>query len=67
MEELKKEVRKHIGSLFQWWESAEVAEIEDAIVDEVCDDVIETSDYPNHNSSDIRIAIKRVIINKLRE
>jgi hypothetical protein len=41
----------------------EISEIQDNILEEVCEDVMETSDYPNYNDSDIRIAIKRVIIN----
>ena len=66
MEELKKEVSNHINILFGWMDGSEIEDVKDSILNEVCKDVMETSDYPSHNDSDIRIAIKRVLINKLK-
>jgi hypothetical protein len=63
MEELEKRVKREIGLAFSWMDLDEISEIQDNILEEVCEDVMETSDYPNYNDSDIRIAIKRVIIN----
>ena len=65
MEELRQNVWKQILSLFQWWDYSEISSIQNAILDDVCKDVVETSDYPNYNDSDIRIAIKRAIVNRL--
>ena len=67
MEELIKNVRREIGLAFSWMDTCDILEIQSHITDKVCEDVIETSDYPNYNDSDIRIAIKRVIINALSE
>jgi len=63
MEELREQVKAMIGKMFQWWEASDVADLTANIIDEVCEDVIDTSDYPNYNDSDLRIAIKRTIIN----
>ena len=63
MEELEKRVKREIGLAFSWMDLDEISEIQDNILEEVCEDVMETSDYPNYNDSDIRMAIKRVIIN----
>jgi hypothetical protein len=63
MEELREQVKAMIGKMFQWWEASDVADLTANIIDEVCEDVINTSDYPNYNDSDLRIAIKRTIIN----
>ena len=63
MEELREQVKVMIGKMFQWWEASDVADLTANIIDEVCEDVINTSDYPNYNDSDLRIAIKRTIIN----
>ena len=60
---LREDVRQAIYAMFQWWEHDEVADLCANIIDEVCEDVMETSDYPNYNDSDLRIAIKRTIIN----
>ena len=65
MEELRQNVWKQILNLFQWWDYSEINSIQNAILDDVCKDVVETSDYPNYNDSDIRIAIKRAIVNRL--
>ena len=62
MEELKKEIRAEIEKVFRGWDCCEISDICARITDAVADDVIETSDYPSHNSSDIRISIKRVIL-----
>lgn len=66
MEELKENVRKQILSLFQWWDASDIESIQSAILDDVCKDVVETSGYPDYNDSDIRIAIKRTIVNNLQ-
>jgi hypothetical protein len=63
MEELREQVKAMIGKMFQWWEASDVADLTVNIIDEVCEDVINTSDYPNYNDSDLRISIKRTIIN----
>ena len=63
---IKKEIEKEIKTMFREWEHSEISEITELIGESVADDVMCTSDYPNHNSSDIRIAIKRVIIEHLR-
>jgi hypothetical protein len=63
MEELREQVKAMIGKMFQWWEASDVADLTANIIDEVCEDVINTSDYPNYNDSDLRISIKRTIIN----
>lgn len=57
---LREDVRQAIYAMFQWWERDEVAGLCVNIIDEVCEDVKEISDY---NDSDLRIAIKRTIIN----
>lgn len=64
--ELKEEINSEIEQMFMGWDVSEIAEIEEMVGEEVADDVMVTSDYPNHNTSDIRIAIKRVILEKLR-
>ena len=62
-EKLRENAKKMIHKLFQWWEPEDVAALCDNILDEVCEDVMETSDYPHYNDDDLRIAIKRTIIN----
>ena len=66
MEELKENVRKQILILFQWWDASDIESIQSTILDDVCKDVVETSGYPDYNDSDIRIAIKRTIVNNLQ-
>ena len=61
MEELKKQVKREIGLAFSWMDLSDIAELQDNLTDRVCNDVIETSDYPNYNDSDIRIAITRIL------
>ena len=64
MEELKELVKIKIAQLFNWMDISDIVDLQNNILDEVCDDVMETSDYPlNYNDSDIEIAITRVIIN----
>lgn len=63
---IKEEIQKEIVSMFRGWELSEITEITELIGESVADDVMCSSDYPNYNSSDIRIAIKRVIIEHLR-
>ena len=62
-DELRENAKAMIEKMFQWWEHDELADLCANIIDEVCEDVMETSDYPNYNDSDLRIAIKRTIIN----
>lgn len=62
-DELRENAKAMIEKMFQWWEHDEVADLCANIIDEVCEDVMETSDYPYYNDSDLRIAIKRTIIN----
>ena len=59
--ELMRAVNNEIISLFAWMGFDDVSTIQDSILKEVCEDVMETSDYPNYNDSDIRIAIGRAI------
>jgi hypothetical protein len=66
MEELRKDVSQEIRILFREWDSSEIEDIKDLILDDVCKDVVETSGYPDYNDSDIRIAIKRIILNNLQ-
>lgn len=64
MEELKELIKIKIAQLFNWMEISDIVDLQNNILDEVCDDVMETSDYPlNYNDSDIETAISRVIIN----
>ena len=62
-EELKDNVDRVIYEMFSDWDVSEAVNLRCNIIDEVIEDVIETSDYPDYNDSDIRIAIKRTIIN----
>lgn len=62
-DELRENAKAMIEKMFQWWEHDEVADLCANIIDEVCEDVKETSDYPDYNDSDLCIAIKRTIIN----
>ena len=65
MEELKDNIKREISNLFTGWDFEDIVNITANIIDEVVEDVVETSDYPNYNDSDIRIAIKRVVVNLL--
>lgn len=62
-EKLHEQASEMMHKMFPEWDASEVADLGANILDEVVDDVIETSDYPNYNDSDLRIAIKRTIIN----
>jgi hypothetical protein len=48
--------------MFSDWDISDACDLCCNIIDEVCEDVMETSDYPEYNDSDIRIAVKRTII-----
>ena len=61
MEELEKQVKREIGLAFSWMDLSDIAELQNNLTDRVCEDVVETSDYPNYNDSDIRISITRVL------
>lgn len=61
MEELKKQVKREIGLAFSWMDLSDIAELQENLMERVCEDVMESSDYPNYNDSDIRIAITRIL------
>jgi hypothetical protein len=64
MEELKELVKIKIAQLFNWMDMSDIVDLQNNILDEVCEDVMDSTDYPlNYNDSDIEIAISRVIIN----
>ena len=65
MNDLRKNVESVIAQMFYDWDCSEITELVDNITDDVVEDVIETSDFSfngHYNDSDIRIAIKRVIL-----
>lgn len=62
-EELRENAEKMIYQMFSNWDISDISSLCCNIIDEVCQDVMETSDYPDYNDSDLRIAIKRTIIN----
>lgn len=57
-------IKQEMESMFSGWDCSEISQLTEAILEDVEQDVIETSDYPNYNTSDIRIAIKRTILAK---
>jgi len=61
-EKLRQDAENVIYDMFGDWDISDAGELCCNIIDEVCEDVIETSDYPDYNDSDIRIAVKRTII-----
>jgi hypothetical protein len=64
MEELKGLVKIKIAQLFNWMDISDIVDLQNNILDAVCEDVMDSTDYPlNYNDSDIEIAITRVIIN----
>jgi hypothetical protein len=64
MEELKELVKIKIAQLFNWMDMSDIVDLQNNILDAVCEDVMDSTDYPlNYNDSDIEIAISRVIIN----
>jgi len=63
--ELRKKIEREIANLFKGWDASDIASITERVMDDVIDDIVETTDYPNYNDSDIRIAIKRTILFKL--
>ena len=62
-EELRENAERVIHEMFSDWDVSDAGSLCCNIIDEVIEDVIETSDYPEYNDSDIKIAIKRTIIN----
>ena len=62
-EKLREDAVNVIYDMFSDWDISEAGELCCNIIDEVCEDVMETSDYPEYNNSDIRMAVKRTIIN----
>jgi hypothetical protein len=64
MEELKELVKIKIAQLFNWMDMSDIVDLQNNITEEVCEDVMDSTDYPlNCNDSDIETAISRVIIN----
>jgi hypothetical protein len=61
-EKLHQDAENVIYDMFFDWDISDTSEVCCNIIDEVCKDVMETSDYPNYNDSDIRMAVKRTII-----
>ena len=64
---IKEVIIKEIGMMFREWDNSEISELTELIGEFVADDVMCSSSYPNYNSSDVRMAIKRVLINNLRD
>ena len=62
-----KNVEAVIRQMFSDWDCSEIEEVTDAIIENVADEVMETSSYPNYNDSDVRMAVKKVIIAKLNK
>jgi hypothetical protein len=60
--ELRNCIKREIANLFNGWGLDVIASITERIIDEVVEDVIETSNYPKCNDSDVRIAIIRVVL-----
>ena len=60
--ELRECMKREVANLFSGWDADEISSITERISDDVIDDVVETSDYPNYNDSDVRIAIKRIVL-----
>ncbi len=64
--DLMADVRKEVVAMFGGaMDSNDVEKLADTIADDAAEDVMETSDYPNHNNSDVRIAIIRTLKKKL--
>ena len=59
---LKTVITKQVEILFREWDAEDISSITDRIIDQVVEDVKETSNYPDYNDSDVRIAIKRVVL-----
>ena len=59
---MKTVVTKQVEILFREWDAEDISSITDRIIDQVVEDVKETSNYPDYNDSDVRIAIKRVVL-----
>ena len=62
-ENLRQDAENVIYDMFSDWDISDASELCCNIIDEVCEDVMETSNYPEYNDSDIRLAVKRTIIN----
>ena len=65
MNELKNNIRIVIAQMFSTWDFSDVERVYDSICDEVANDVIEAANFSSYNDSDIRIAVKRVILSRL--
>jgi hypothetical protein len=64
--DLLADVRKEVVAMFGGaMDGSDVEKLADTIADDAAEDVMETSDYPNYNDSDIRIAIIRTLKKKL--
>lgn len=64
--DLLADVRKEVVAMFGGaMDGSDVKKLADTIADDAAEDVMETSDYPNHNDSDVRIAIVRTLKKKL--
>lgn len=64
--DLLADVRKEVVAMFGGaMDGSDVEKLADTIADDAAEDVMETSDYPNHNDSDVRIAIVRTLKKKL--
>ena len=59
---LKTVITKQVEILFREWDAEDISSITDRIIDQEVEDVKETSNYPDYNDSDVRIAIKRVVL-----
>jgi hypothetical protein len=68
MDELKNAIRIIIAQMFSTWDFSDIERVYDSICDEVAEDVRETSNYTFSlfNDSDVRIAVKRVILSRLQ-
>ena len=56
MEELKELVKIKIAQLFNWMDMSDIVDLQNNILDEVCEDIMDSTDYPlNYNDSDIEI------------
>lgn len=63
---LRKQIRNEVMQNFcALMCASDIENMNMAIEDAVVQDVKECSDYPNYNGSDIRIAITRVILNRV--
>lgn len=59
---LKTVITKQVELLFREWDLEDISSITERIMDQVVEDVKETSNYPDYNDSDVRSAVKRVVL-----